>query len=136
MKISTAHQRLARFMREEDVIPNPEKYLGPNYLSVLNFWLYLETLSKEQVIKLSKLYSAIDYYERLKETKQATILSEQTIPVGYVIAAWNAGQIINYNTDTFNTNYCMGYATLELIASHLFVEQEETFTFIPMFEKL
>lgn len=136
MKISKAHQRLARFMREEEVIPNPEKYLGPNYLSVLNFWLYLETLSKEQLIKLSKLYSAIAYYERFKAVKQATILSEQSIPVGYVNTVWNAGQIIDYSDNAFNANYCMGYATLEIIASHLFIEQVEPFTFIPMFEKL
>lgn len=136
MKISKAHQRLAKFMRQEDVIPTPEKYLGPNYLSVLNFWLYLETLSKEQVIKLSKLYSTIDYYERLQVAKQATNLSKKTIPVGYMNTAWNASHIIDYRTNEFNANYCMGYATLELIASHLFIEQEEPFTFIPMFEKL
>jgi len=37
-------------------ISDPEKELGPNYETVLNFWLFLETLSADQISNIAERY--------------------------------------------------------------------------------
>jgi hypothetical protein len=51
MKISQMQQKLGGLF-----ISDPEKELGPNYETVLNFWLFLETLSADQVSIISERY--------------------------------------------------------------------------------
>ena len=56
MNYSKTHQNLAQRAETHDVYYNPEKYLGLNYASVLNFWWYLESLTAEQLIELENKY--------------------------------------------------------------------------------
>jgi hypothetical protein len=56
LDISVSHSRLLRIVNDEkegpprDVLTNPQKYLGPRYKTVLQFWHYYDSLSEEQKI--------------------------------------------------------------------------------------
>jgi hypothetical protein len=66
--ISVRHSRLLRdvnYYRDragspQDVLSNPGKYLGPNWETVLRWWLYKESLTDEQKIECTRRYDAID----------------------------------------------------------------------------
>jgi hypothetical protein len=58
MKISKSHDYFAR-QHEFESIENPERFLGPNYLALLNFWQYLDTLDKQQWLNVIEKYNPI-----------------------------------------------------------------------------
>jgi hypothetical protein len=58
MKISKSHDYFAR-QHEFESIENPERFLGSNYLALLNFWHYLDTLDKQQWRNVTKKYDPI-----------------------------------------------------------------------------
>jgi hypothetical protein len=58
MKISKSHDYFAR-QHEPESIENPEKFLGLNYLAVLNFWQYLDTLDEQQWLNVIEKYDPI-----------------------------------------------------------------------------
>jgi hypothetical protein len=62
MKISNAHQLLSKELKNPEVLTNPEPFLGPNWETVLRFWLYYESLTDEQRDILRCRYWAIDNY--------------------------------------------------------------------------
>jgi hypothetical protein len=66
MKISKTQQRLSDYLKNTEVLTNPEPYLGPNYQAVLRFWLYYESLTSEQENELDFRYGAIDYDTRIR----------------------------------------------------------------------
>jgi hypothetical protein len=57
---SKAHQRLSNYLENPEVLTNPQKFLGPNYQAVLRWWLYEESLTREQRGELWRRYVAID----------------------------------------------------------------------------
>ena len=70
MKISKSHEYFAR-RHELESIGNPEKFFGPNYLALLNFWQYLDTLDEQQWLNVTEKYYSIQpqfnahyYYHR------------------------------------------------------------------------
>ncbi len=70
--ISVTHSRLLRTINDEregspqDVLSNPEKYLGPNWETVLRWWLYYDSLTFEQRIELNRRWNAIDRDTRIR----------------------------------------------------------------------
>jgi hypothetical protein len=40
--ISNTHQRISDQFSNRDILTNPEKYFGPNYKILLNFWIIRE----------------------------------------------------------------------------------------------
>lgn len=58
MKISKSHDYFAR-QHEFESIENPEKFLGLNYLALLNFWHYLDTLDEQQWLNVIEKYNPI-----------------------------------------------------------------------------
>jgi hypothetical protein len=52
MKISNTHQRLSNFLNNPEVLTNPEPFLGPNWETVLRFWLFYESLTFAQSVEL------------------------------------------------------------------------------------
>jgi hypothetical protein len=61
MKISKTHKSLSEQLKNTEVLTNPQKFLGPNWETVLRFWLYFESLTREQKNELLRRYFAIDY---------------------------------------------------------------------------
>jgi hypothetical protein len=54
MNYSKAHSRLAKHF--PDVLTEPERYLGPNYKTVLNFWSFMDTLNEDQWYKVYSIW--------------------------------------------------------------------------------
>ena len=61
MKISKSHQKFTR--HAPDVIENPERTLGSNCATLLNFWHYLDTLDASQWRMLGQKYGKTPFDE-------------------------------------------------------------------------
>jgi hypothetical protein len=109
MKISISHQNFANWLKDQDVLTNPEKYLGHNWKNVLNFWIYLDTIP---------LSSREDCELGLSPCAPTLRAAYDIIGSEYGLAAFNA-----------HVGYAEGYATCELIASH----KLESLIFLPLF---
>jgi hypothetical protein len=123
--ISVAHSIFLRKINDseagspQEVLSNPGKYLGPNWEKVLDFWLYLDTLSDEQLRIVGERYYALDMRERSIARDKATHNARIT-----TIYADNAVDSVYHN------NIAAMYATLELIG------RVEKPVFVPMFHNL
>ena len=49
--ISLFHKRISEYEYNPEIIDDPEKYFGPNYKILLNFWIYLERIGPEKLKK-------------------------------------------------------------------------------------
>jgi hypothetical protein len=118
MKISKAHQNFADHLDDQTALEYPEYFLGPNWKDVLNFWIYLDTLSVEECKTIFMSYHAShDGSQKALSWKAA----RDTISHLYVDKSVTA-------TCTF----AEAYATFDLIGSH----KLETLNFLPLFLKL
>jgi hypothetical protein len=97
---------------EQDVLNNPENYLGPNYKEVLNYWFYCESLSYEQWNVYCNRFRILDVETRHKARSTAIELAKEVIDPRFVECLYTIEQ--------------------ELIASHLFIERGIPFTFLPL----
>jgi hypothetical protein len=101
-----------------------EKFLGPNWKDVLNFWIYLDNLRPEQLNRANELFWSLDVSERIAASELAWDATCATIGVYY-----NVDISENLTTD-------IGKATLELIGSQKILEQGKSLTFVPLFLNL
>jgi hypothetical protein len=122
MKISKEHQRLANHLGTEEVLTNPEPFLGPNWETVLRFWLYFESLTFKQMDELDRRYYRLNSSYSSRAWKLAAETSEEII--GNVIDRFS-----------FSTSYLLD-ATYELIAMHLLFERGHSLTFVPLIKDL
>jgi hypothetical protein len=60
MTYSKTHKSLSDYLKNPEVLTNPEPYLGPNWEMVLRWWLYCESLTDEQENELLRRWYAID----------------------------------------------------------------------------
>ena len=116
MKISISHQNFANWLKDQDVLTNPEKYLGHNWKDVLNFWIHLDTLSVEERRIINRRYLALDNMSTLKIL--ACKAANDTIGIHYSNAA-----------GCVSDGYDVWRATWELIGSH----KLESLKFLPLF---
>ena len=121
MKISTTYQRFADFLDNLTNLEYPERFLGPNWKNVLNFWIYLDTLNDDERILINDRFLVLEYFTRLDAQKSVEIAAYGIIPLRYVYAAFDAP-----------IGLAAGNATYELIGSH----KLDTFTFLPLFLNL
>ncbi len=124
MKISKSHQRFANRLRNQRALSNPDEFLGPNWKDVLNFWLYLDTLSNEQFEKVSERYWALVLTDRssawnLANNTACEVTSEQVGDCAFMAAPGWAG----------------GDATRELIGAHKILKQGKSLTFATLLIK-
>jgi hypothetical protein len=126
LNISTAHTLFLRRIKgqrkgsPEEVLSNPEKYLGPNWRKVLEFWLHLDTLSKDQLNKVYSRYFDLSGEEmRIANNKAWNASRANTIYCGI------AGRAAFYSVST--AEYVADYATDELIGN------VENPVFVPLF---
>ena len=130
--ISKIHQLFSEYLKNSRVLENPEEFLGENYEAVLNFWLILDDLSREQLKKVEKLYFAFFNENRSEWTKARDLdcnASAEVVDVKYSDkASWAACD---------DTNYAASLATREPIAMHKILEDhQQPLTFFPMFLKI
>jgi hypothetical protein len=129
---SKTHQKFARFLHhdydisKQDVLNYPQNYLGSNWEAVINFWLYLDTLSVNQLRVVNKhLLSLIDK-ERVITYSKVRIAAESTTEYAY-----DAGSAAFYGVSY--ENFATEYATLELIGLDKLLEQGHQPVFFPLF---
>ncbi len=116
MKISKTHKRFADRLKDQTALEYPERFLGPNWKDVLNFWIYLDTLSREELVLIDRLYFALDDLRLLDELSWK--VAKDTIGHECVWAAWYATP----------TGAGVG-AARELIGSH----KLKSLKFLPLF---
>jgi hypothetical protein len=122
MKNSNAHQVLSKLHKNPEVLTNPQKFIGPNWETVLRFWLYQESLTREQRIELSRRYWAID---------------QDTCKHAYNLARNAADEVIGED-NRLAVCYATTYTaiTYELISMHLLFERGHSLTFVPLIKDL
>ena len=133
MKISKTHQRFSERLHNHRVLTNPEEFLGPNYKAVLNFWLSIDDLSKDQwEVIVGRYRNFYDYHwsEWCKAVDEAWDASREAIRDEFAINSACAVWGVYYG---FSGAY---YATRELIGMHLILEQNKPLKFFPMFLNL
>jgi hypothetical protein len=135
MKISKTHRNFANRLRsrynitKQDVLDHPEKYLGPNWEEVINFWLYLDTLNKKQLKVVEERYSALSCTERCIARDKALVAAGATAK--YAVYAANAAFDIGSYAQP-----AAAFATYELIGLDKLLEQDYQPVFFPLFLNL
>jgi hypothetical protein len=125
MTYSKIHQAFSERLNQPDVLTNPEKYLGPNWEDVLNFWIYLDTLSDEEKKKMYDRYQTLEYTVRWFASNAARDAADEVVGKKFSDAAWCAACDVT-------GRWVFAYATLELIGHHKLLEQDKTPTVLPL----
>jgi hypothetical protein len=123
MKISKTHQHLSNYLKNPKVLTNPEPILGPNWETVLRWWLYFESLTDEQKRELWRRYKAIAYDTRIRAWELARNAAIEVISEDNRLADWFVAQYL-------------GALTCELISMHLLFERGHSLTFVPLIKDL
>jgi hypothetical protein len=94
----------------QDVLSNPAKYLGPNFEQVLDFWIYLDSLSDEGKEEMWQRYLALDSKVRLSARISACDAATEVVGEKFSDAAWDAA----YDVTGW---FIFGDATYELVGN-------------------
>ena len=99
--------------------------MDPNWKDVLNFWLYLEILSEEQIDIVDSQYRAFYLKDKdsvwcLARNAACEVISEHIFKCVYVSTLGNV----------------RGTATIELMGAHKILGQGDTLICVPMFLNL
>jgi hypothetical protein len=114
MKISKIHQAFSERLKNPDVLTNPEKYLGPNWEDVLNFWIYVDTLSDEEKKEIDERYWALDFIVKYSTNYVARDAAKVVVGKDLLAACCVMGWVV------------FRHATLELFVHHKLLEQNKT----------
>ncbi len=110
--ISKIHKLFSERLRNTRVLENPEEFLGENFEAVLNFWLFLDDLSEEQ-LRIVKKRDFVFFKENRSEWRKATNLaiaaSEEVVGLGYAYeACWVAWVATNSSAAYWTTRELIG----------------------------
>jgi hypothetical protein len=119
MTYSKIHQKFSERLNQSDVLTNPEKYLGPNWEDVLNFWFYVEGLSKQEEDEMWQRYWDLDDNVRNSACDAARDAADDVVGEKFRCEAWCAAYDVT-------RVIVFGNATWELIAHHKLLEQNKT----------
>jgi hypothetical protein len=133
MNYSKIHQRFAR--DEVDRLTDPEKYMGPNYKEILNFWWFLEGLNDSQWKNVGERYSLLVENGTHHELVVSNSDEVQMAVDSDVI--WGAAQRVCEGEGRHRDQvYAVEWATDELISMHLTLEQGHSLVYVPLFDNL
>jgi hypothetical protein len=122
-----ANRLLSRYnITKQDVLNHPEKYLGPNWEAVINFWLYLDTLNKKQLKVVEERYRALSEEQNDIDYNRAEVATKATIRYAFD-ASYSASDSVSC------AKPAAYYATEELIGLDKLLEQGYQPVFFPMF---
>jgi len=129
-RISKTHKRFSEYLETPRVLTNPEEFLGPNFEVVLNFWLILDGLSKDQWRVVKERYEAF-LDESDLEWKKAANLAWDT---SYEVVGWRYACNAGWAAYDVTNSEAAGWATRELIGMHKILEaRQKPLTFFQMF---
>jgi hypothetical protein len=123
MKISNTHQALSKELNNPEVLTNPEPFLGPNWETVLRWWLYYESLTVEHRNELDFRYEDIGYVTRIRVWD----LAEDAV---IEVIGWD-----NWRAVCDVAPY-PELITYELISMHLLFERGHSLTYVPLIKDL
>jgi len=124
--ISVAHSILLRKINDDqdgapsDVLTNPQDFLGPNYQTVLNFWTFMDSLTKDNWKEVASRHYALDSAARYAAWSAARYAAG----VAAWDAAWSAAGVAAWDA----ARDAAWDATSELIGGI------ENPVFVPLFE--
>ena len=124
MNYSQFHQNFANNNQVADSLNDPEKYFGPNYATLLNFWWFLTMLTVAQEDELSRIKNPVNSSNRL------FIASKQ---------ASNSFYTGSLSRDVFEdgrNSMMKAEASHEIIGMHLLLEWKEPLKILPLFSEL
>jgi hypothetical protein len=110
--ISRRHELFSRMIGNPEVLSQPEKYFGPNYKTLLNFWIYWGSLTRIQEDTYFRKHFPADSFASVKHHSREI-------------------------TDVMNiTDYGFYYIERERIGAHNIIDSGECLTFLPLLENL
>ncbi len=130
MKISKTHKEFAKRLNKQDVLNRPEIYLGPNWEAVINFWLYLDTLTEEQLKVVGERYVALNKKKRHISISNARVAS---VTIKYEQDAEIAAYCSVSSTQSVGVKTAAYYATCELLGLDKLLKRGHQPVFFPMF---
>lgn len=135
MKISKTHHQLKQILGRAESIVNLPNLLGPNYKTILNFWIFLDTLTQEQWSEINLKYQSLPG-ETWNNAWSISRLTANRINT-YDRVIYNAvgtSTIIN-NGQIWNcARNISRLATRELMCSHVLLEEGKSLVAVPLFE--
>jgi hypothetical protein len=130
MNYSKAHRLFRTQWSTEDVFFNPEKYLGQNYAIILDFWWYLETMTREQLEDADARY---DFIPGNSGNRYRSIKEYAIYKLGYA-SATGAIEVTRQISRGIKQDFCHIAApvTAELIALQTIFDNGEELIYLPM----
>jgi hypothetical protein len=125
MTYSKTHKRFSKRLNKPEALTNPEKYLGPNWEDVLNFWIYVDSLSDKEKEAIADRFLNLDDDVRNSAFFAAEDVATEIVGEEFRYLAWHAAYDVTEWT-------IFGWATYELISHHKILEQNKTLTFLPL----
>lgn len=124
MKISRFHQKLAEEFPE--CIDDPERYLGPNYCSVLNFWIWLENNLESLRFK-----SYEEFYDDDWDIQKS---AEKVVGHYYQLKVFNVIYRNSPGIGNDSFKLAASWAVLEILASHELLTSGHNFSYLKEFQ--
>jgi hypothetical protein len=132
MNYSKAHQNFSNHLQKPEALTSPQNFLGPNYETVLNFWVVMDTLSDDQLEEVASRYNAIDHAARVAARVAARDAAR--VAVGY--AAWGAARGAAWDAARDAAWDAARVATSELIGMHTLLNDGKDLLIVPLFNDL
>jgi hypothetical protein len=111
---TTRHKQISEQLNYPEVLTIPEKYFGPNYKPLLNFWIYWDSLSSTQRYDYQDLINNLSDYIWHKAYYEARRSSEKVMNCAVSLLCWE----------------------MEIVGMHEILEEGKSLTFIPLLENL
>jgi hypothetical protein len=147
MNHSKAHQKFSNRLQNLEAPTNPQDFLGPNYETVLNFWLYMDGLTRHQWNEVARRYRALALAARVAARDAAWNAAWDAAwdaagadADAAATAAWraasDAASDAARDTAGFAARDAASDATYELICMHTLLDDGKDLLFVPLFNDL
>ena len=116
---------------------NGENYptkMGPNWRTILNFWLFVDTLTESQIEIVGERNCEINVDDFRSQRELIAEMSGKTIRDPYCV--WSCARECSFHWRNDNFTQAVEWATDELISHHLLLEQGKELIYVPLFDDL
>jgi hypothetical protein len=109
MNFSKIHFELAKNLNELKVLTDPQEFLGPNWAKVLEFWLAIESLSEDEILRAVHRFWDLDRDVQVFSKKHAENMAMKIVGEKLCGYSWSAAMDVTVYS-------VFGDATQELFA--------------------
>lgn len=120
-------------MSNENILTQPEDFLGPNYQTVLNFWTFLDSLSEEQWKEVEKRDGDTEVHIVENASEDAAESVRKMLPDFFTGNNSRFDLFYDSNIGAPDTAWD---ATCELIGMNSLLDEGKSLTFVPLFSDL